>query len=198
MDANFQACMHLLDRQGHLPCEWAQAVSYAAQQGRVVCGCGVFYEAPEGFGAQEGTEVAAVEMADPIASALALIDPTQTYGPDEVEKHILDALARLESGALFERHAVEAAAAAKVAFERAYWVALEGADASAADRRKGQAMTECLDLHEALIQAEALEKCVKATMHNLRAILSGYQSVAKSVGAAYQGGGAQHAHTRPY
>jgi hypothetical protein len=34
-----------------------------------------------------------------------------------------------------------------------------------------------------------MRDAVKATMHNLRAVLSGYQSTARSVGVAYQAGG---------
>lgn len=197
-----QRCLTVLHDVEHLPCEWSDAARYEPDSGAVVCGCGEFAEMPDGLqatvdGEAAGTPIVAkggtltYEARDPIDSTLALIDPSEVYSPVDVERHILDVLARLETGALFERETVRAEYDAKTAFERAYWRALNASTEGSADRRKADAMVQCEQLHEALIQAEFLAKAAKATMHNLRAVLSGYQSTARSVGAAYQAGGSQ-------
>jgi hypothetical protein len=131
------------------------------------------------------------EARDPIASALALIDPAEMYTPVDVERHILDTLYRLETGALFERDVVQAKYRTEQAFNRAFNLAVDESSESSADRRKASAMVKCDAEYVAMTEAKMLADVVKATMHNLRSILSGYQSTAKSVGAAYQAGGSQ-------
>lgn len=190
-----ERCLGLLRVAGHLPCDWSGTARYEPDAGAVVCGCGEFVEWPDGDPINGGAAASAASAAlerqpsDPISSTLALIDPNEQYTPVDVERHILDVLSRLETGALFERETVLAEYEAKTKFERAYWAALNTSQEGAADRRKADAMTQCADLHEDLIRAEMLAKAVKATMHNLRAVLSGYQSTSRSVGAAYQAGG---------
>lgn len=186
-----ERCLSVLRASGHLPCDWSDGAAYQPEAGAVVCGCGEFAEMPPPTAPDQPAPGGALERAplDPIASTLALIDPAEQYTPADVERHILDVLARLETGALFERETVLAEFNAKTAFERAYWQALNESQATSSDRRKADAMVKCADLHEALIQAEMMAKATKATMHNLRAVLSGYQSTSRSVGAAYQAGG---------
>jgi hypothetical protein len=134
--------------------------------------------------------------ADPIRATLALIDPTQIYTPEDVERHILEVLYRLETGALFERETVEAASATEMAFTRKFNAAVDASEQSAADRRKAEAMVKADAEYEAMMQAKMVKEAVKQTMHNLRAVLSGYQSTARSVGSAYQAGGSQGAPQR--
>lgn len=134
--------------------------------------------------------------ADPIRATLALIDPTQIYTPEDVERHILEVLHRLETGALFERETVEAASATEMAFTRKFNAAVDASEQSAADRRKAEAMVKADAEYEAMMQAKMVKEAVKQTMHNLRAVLSGYQSTARSVGSAYQAGGSQGAPNR--
>lgn len=133
----------------------------------------------------------AVEAADPIRSTLALIDPTEVYGPEDVERHILDTLWRLETGALFERETVVAAWQASQAYEVKYNALLAVAEGGAADQRQARVKNECRAEFEAMCEAKMMKEAVKQTMHNLRAVLSGYQSTARSVGSAYQAGGSQ-------
>jgi hypothetical protein len=134
--------------------------------------------------------------ADPIQATLALIDPTQIYTPEDVERHILEVLYRLETGALFERETVEAASATEMAFTRKFNAAVDASEQSAADRRKAEAMVKADAEYEAMMRAKMVKEAVKQTMHNLRAVLSGYQSTARSVGSAYQAGGSQGAPNR--
>lgn len=192
-------CGRILDRAGHSGCSYSKTARYMPEEGVVVCGCGQFTETPmEPASTEEpGTAVARrggttpYVAADPIQSTLALIDPTDTYTPDELERHILDVLARLETGALFERECILAANTAADAWDRAYWHAFHACEATSDGKRKAAAMVACDDqgLTQTKFEAESLKEAVKATMHNLRAVLSGYQSVAKSVTAAYNPGG---------
>lgn len=204
---------------GHRECQYLAQASYDPASGQVVCGCGVFEpfpeddpqsppwadgersdsaEAPELTGTavrQTGNTVA--EAADPIRSTLALIDPTEVYGPEDVERHILDTLYRLETGALFERETVVAAWKAEQAFNAKYHAFVANqATGGAADVRKSQAMQHCSEEHASMLEAKMMKEAVKQTMHNLRAVLSGYQSTARSVGSAYQAGGSQGAAPR--
>jgi hypothetical protein len=164
----------------------------------VVCGCGEFEPAPE-LQDEPHPEVPEVmigghvpaKAADPIQSALALIDPTQVYSPEQVERHILDTLHRLETGALFERHCIERAAAADAAFNRVFFATIHTSEQTSELKRKAEAEVRCQEqgLTAERDEAKMILAAVKATMHNLRAVLSGYQSTAKSVTAAYQAGG---------
>lgn len=133
------------------------------------------------------------EAADPIRSTLALIDTSQLYTPDDVERHILDTLFRLETGQLFERESVTRYYDAKQLFDRKFFAKTVEHKALRTDQCKAQAMVDCDPEYAAMLEAEMVMKAVKATMHNLRAVLSGYQSTARSVGATYNAGGSQGA-----
>ncbi len=131
------------------------------------------------------------EAADPIASTLALIDPSEQYTPVDVERHILDVLYRLETGALFERETVVKAYQTAQEYTLAYEKAIHLSEQSSADKRKAEATVKTETQFRAMSEAKMLKEAAKQTMHNLRAILSGYQSTARSVGSAYQAGGSQ-------
>ena len=207
----------ILTAAGHVTCPMLTKAAYVPESGAVVCGCGEFEpwsdradsppwdevpatDGPTGDGPQgPGTAVATRPVgghdlpaaADPIQATLALIDPTQVYSPEDVERHILEVLYRLETGALFERETVEQASAAETAFNRKFNATVDASDQSAADRRKAEAMVAADAEYEAWMRAKMVKEAVKQTMHNLRAVLSGYQSTARSVGSAYQAGGSQ-------
>lgn len=138
-----------------------------------------------------GTALA--EAADPIRSTLALIDPTEVYGPEDVERHILDTLYRLETGALFERETVVKAWQTGQTFDLKYNACIATSTGGSADVRKAMAMNDCAAEYTEMLEAKMMKEAVKQTMHNLRAVLSGYQSTARSVGSAYQAGGSQGA-----
>lgn len=185
----------------HANCPDAGRASYyPAEPGQetpfVACGCGQVLDAlplstssaSGGFpGLPTAEPSGALVALDPVQSVLALIDPTKVYGPAEVEEHILDCVSRLETGAVFERECILREHEARTAYERAYNRAMVATTGGAADMRKAQAFTETEAEYEAFREAEMLVKAVKATMHNLRSVLSGYQSVASSIRAAYQG-----------
>lgn len=190
-----------LVQHGHGACRHDEQARYDFEAQLVICGCGHRVQLVGGQPAMpipvadpgRGTELAPLgerpTAKDPVQATLAAIDPTQAYTPVDLEMRILDVLARLETGALFEREAIEREGRAKLEWRRAYWIAREASQAGAADRREAEAMVKTLELHQEYIETEMVAKAVKATMHNLRGILSGYQSVARSVGLDYQAGG---------
>jgi hypothetical protein len=176
-------------RASYYPAEPGQPVPFVA------CGCGQVFDALPlstamvggGAGVATAERSGALVALDPVQSVLALIDPTKVYGPAEVEEHILDCVSRLETGAVFERECILREHEARTAYERAYNRAMVTTTGGAADMRKAQAFVDTEAEYEAFREAEMLVKAVKATMHNLRSVLSGYQSVASSIRAAYQG-----------
>jgi hypothetical protein len=205
-------CRRALESSGHTGCQWLSGARYVPESAAVICGCGEFVpapmvEEPRGDEPDAGERDAVLaenakafdriagsmpyQAADPINSTLALIDPTEIYTPDLVERHILDVLARLETGALFERECIVRFDKAATEWNRVYFATIHTSAQTSELKRKAEAEVEC---HEAGLTAERdeakmLVSAAKATMHNLRAVLSGYQSVAKSVTAAYNPGG---------
>lgn len=122
---------------------------------------------------------------DPITAGVALIDPTMPYGPKEVEQHILDATARLERGIAYEASLVAAAHDATMRYTLAFNRALADQSGGDARWREAKAATRCEDEYTAMMVAISVRDAMKATTHSLRSVLSGYQSVSKSVSAAY-------------
>jgi hypothetical protein len=118
--------------------------------------------------------------------AVPPVDPTQPYGPGEVERAILDAVQRLERALKHEANLVAAAEQLKVAYELAYARAIRDSDSGAADQRKADAVLACEDQRRAWGDACAIRDAMKSITHTLRATLSGLQSVGRSVGVAYQ------------
>lgn len=184
--------MRSLIDSGHSACRYNTSARYDFDRQMVICGCG--HEVPL-TGQQppeppKGALAVHNEASDPLHAALQTIDPTRPYSPVDLEMRLLDVLHRLETGAVFERKAIENAASLKAEWERAYYVSVNASQAGSADKRKAEAYADNMELYQKFLEAEMLQKAVQATMHNLRGILSGYQSVARSVGLDYQAGGA--------
>jgi hypothetical protein len=120
---------------------------------------------------------------------LQALDPRQPYTPVEIEQRILDAVNRLERGILHEARLVQEAEQLKTEFELAYAKAVYASNAGAADVRKADALIACETKLRRLRAKEAERDAMKGVLHSLRSALSGYQSVGRSVTAAYQTGG---------
>ena len=180
-----------LVERGHSACPGNENARFSFPDQRVFCGCGKSFEMVGGQPArpEPGTEVELNGPRDPVQALLATIDPTMAYTPVDLEMRILDVLARLEQGAVFERHAIDDAARKQLAWKEAYWIAKEASEAGAADKREADAMVKTLGLYREHLESDWVRKAAAATMHNLRSILSGYQSVAKSVVADMGAGG---------
>lgn len=125
------------------------------------------------------------QHADPLRSALEHIDPTLPYGPDEVNAHLLDAATRLERGLTYEAGLVSVAHQCEMEYKLAYAEALASLSGGDGEQRKARALLACRGLYERMMLAQQVRDAMKATTHSLRSVLSGYQSVAKSVNAVY-------------
>lgn len=200
----------LLALHGHTNCAQLKRVQYLPADAKYPetarCGCKVLVTEGEPLGVQGETDLvpamangeAAVagrktyHPDDPIAATIALIDPTKVYTPEEIERQILDCAARLERGAHFERAALEEEGRTELLWSNAYDLAVLNSDKGAADTRKADAMVETRELHDAFINARMVRKAIQSTMHNLRSVLSGYQSVGKSIANTYGAANTQH------
>lgn len=132
----------------------------------------------------------AVHPNDPILSRVEIIDPTEPYDSAMVEKHLLDAVRRLEEGAHFERVCAEDYADKLMRYELAYnrrrVEAKKEMGGSEGDREawsRVQCESEYLDREIAKLRLKAIQ----GTMHSLRSVISAYQSVMKSISTAYMG-----------
>lgn len=125
-----------------------------------------------------------VVPADPINAALQAIDPTRPYTPTDVELQLVDIERRLEAGQVFQRVWEERLYQSSIAFEFAWARAIDASSGSSADKRNAEATLACEEKLIDKMLAEHMVKAVRETMHNLRAMLSGFQSIARSVGAS--------------
>lgn len=201
-----------LIQAGHSACRENERARYDFARQVVICGCGretgvtpfdggvpdpgqperatgQLTDEPH-LGTEVPGELVPNGMADPVRPNLATLDPTVAYTPVDLEMRILDVLSRLEYGAIFERHWMDQATAAHLAWYNEYWRVYEASEKPSADRREAEARLVTADLMAEKVKAEAMHGGAKAAMHNLRSVLSGYQSVARSVGLDYQAGGA--------
>ena len=123
-----------------------------------------------------------VEAEDPLAARVVTIDPTQPYGPLDVEHQLLDIAQRLERGVHFQRYweerqfAADATYTNKAARER--W---NHRGDGAKDVRDAAVHMACQEEWTELRLCDAMVRAVRETMHNLRSLQTGYQTVARSV-----------------
>jgi hypothetical protein len=123
-----------------------------------------------------------VPAEDPIAARVVVIDPTLPYGPRDVEQQLLDIAGRIERGVHYQRYWEEREFAAESVYTnksaRARW---DSRGSGAKDVRDAAVQMACEEEWQELLLCRAMVKAVKETMHNLRSLQSGYQSVARSV-----------------
>lgn len=121
---------------------------------------------------------------DPVGSYLPPIDPTQVYTPQDIEIAIVEILRRLGNGEAFLREQIARLHQADYAYTLRYHSAIRASPARAADQRKADAIIACKNELYEQSEAEMLVRALRDTMHNLRAQLMGFQSVAKSISAS--------------
>lgn len=185
----------------HLPCSLAEfAAMTSDDSGAVVavCGCGEFFPLEglvDGARTLSDAEVqvrpgntVTVHAADPIARQAALIPQGVHLTPEMLEQNILDVLERLEKGGAFERMCIEQEAAAKTAYTIAYARAFNQATGPVEVRNQAAIEATIPEL-EARDEAIMIRKAVQASLHTLRSVLSGYQTVNGNVRAAMNAGG---------
>jgi hypothetical protein len=164
---------------GPVPDDWAAQAAEdkmaAEQQG-----------APKRNRALTVQSVSIVEAEDPITSALTVIDPTMPYTPAEIESQLIDLAARLERGVHFQRGWEEQNYRDKLAFELEYNRKLLESERTSADLRKADAIGQCEELFKAKAISDMMVRAVRETMHNLRSLQSGYQTISNSIKSSTQ------------
>lgn len=138
--------------------------------------------------AEPPTDVAP-DLLHRLARQLDHVDPRVHYTPEMLEQQILDVVRRIDAGTVYEAQLIGHAYETAAAYELAYAKALARADGGAEGDRKAAALVLVEDAFNAKTAAEMAKKVVSAAMHNLRASLSGYQSVLKSIGGSMSAGG---------
>lgn len=121
---------------------------------------------------------------DPLNRALPPLDPTLPYTPADVELKILEVLQQGERGERFLREQLARLHQAQHNLDLRYNLAIAKSEARAADQRKAEAWIATERERFEATQAEMLVRALRDNLHNLRAQLSGFQSVARSLGVS--------------
>jgi hypothetical protein len=121
---------------------------------------------------------------DPVNASLDALDPTRVYTPADVELQMLDISRRLGNGERFLRTQIDRLQKAEHAHTMKYNLTIAQSQKKSADQRKAEAVIACeYELYE-LTEAKMLVGALRGTLHNLRAQLIGFMSVAKSIGVS--------------
>lgn len=165
------------------------------ETGDVVCGCGeTVDEGPDGSGYEPVTPPtnlpsATTSAADPVMSDHPFPNPRAHYTPAEIERAILEQARRLDAGLALEAQWIEQRHTLQREFDKAAHRARLTVQGGAKDVRDARVYVKCEAEADAL--ADAVMRCevIKASMHSLRSVLSGLQSVGRSLGVLAQAGG---------
>jgi hypothetical protein len=123
-----------------------------------------------------------VQAEDPLNARVAIIDPTQPYTPAMVERQLLDIEARLERGIHYQRYWEEREFAAESVYtDKAARVRWDKRDVGAKDVRDAAVQVECREEWQELLLCRSMVRAMRETMHTLRSLQSGYQTVSRSV-----------------
>lgn len=132
---------------------------------------------------------------DPAAGAPAVVSPppgilTMLHSgavvtPQQCEEAIAAICIKIDQGTAVQAGIEEAARLAKLAYDGAYALAITRSEARSADRREAEARVATAELEAAMTAHVLKARLTEKAMHNLRSMLSGVQTIAKSVGASY-------------
>lgn len=121
-----------------------------------------------------------VPAEDPLAARVVVIDPTQPYTPLDVERQLLDIEGRLERGMHAQRYWEEREFAAESGWtQKAARIRLEDTG-GAKDIRDARVQVRCEEEWRELLLCRAMVRAMRETMHTLRSLQTGYQSVLRS------------------
>lgn len=121
---------------------------------------------------------------DPLVGRLAPLDPTQPYTPQDVELKIVSILRQVENSEEFLRQQLARLHQATHNHTMRYNLAIARSTAKAQDQRKAEAVIACEAQLKEMTEAEMLVRALRDAQHNLRSQLSGFQSVARSLGVS--------------
>lgn len=121
------------------------------------------------------------EVLDPLIGRLAPLDPTLPYTPADVELKIVEILRQLENSELFLRQQLARLHQATHNYNMRYNLAYRTSDGRSDGQRKADAVLATEREAYEMTEAEMLVRALRDSQHNLRAQLSGFQSVARSL-----------------
>lgn len=118
---------------------------------------------------------------DPLTGRLPPLDPTLPYTPADVELKIVEILRQLENSELFLRQQLARLHQAQHNYNMRYNLAYKTSDGRSDGQRKADAVLATERESYEMTEAEMLVRALRDSQHNLRAQLSGFQSVARSL-----------------
>ena len=121
------------------------------------------------------------EVLDPLIGRLAPLDPTLPYTPADVELKIVEILRQLENSELFLRQQLARLHQATHNYNMRYNLAYKSSDGRSDGQRKADAVLATERESYEMTEADMLVRALRDSQHNLRAQLSGFQSVARSL-----------------
>lgn len=121
---------------------------------------------------------------DPLTKKLPALDPTVLYTPQDVELKIVSILEQLENSEVFLRQQMGRLHAAEHDLNLKYNLALAKSDAKNQKQQEAEAWLASADEQYEAGEAKMLVKALQGNQHNLRSQLSGFQSVARSLGVS--------------
>lgn len=121
---------------------------------------------------------------DPLTKKLPALDPTMPYTPQDVELKIVSILEQLENSETFLRQQMGRLHAAEHDLNLKYNLALAQSPAKNQKQQEAEAWLASADEQYEAGEAKMLVKALQGAQHNLRSQLSGFQSVARSLGVS--------------
>jgi hypothetical protein len=128
---------------------------------------------------------------DPLSARVVTIDPSRPYSPADVELQLLEVENKLERGIHAQRYWEERAAAAAIEWEIIYNKARASVIGHGGSEKDRHAL--CLQNPEVELAfremsgSSAMVRMMRESMHNLRSLQSGYQTLSRSVENSYRG-----------
>lgn len=121
---------------------------------------------------------------DPLTKKLPALDPTMPYTPQDVELKIVSILEQLENSETFLRQQMGRLHSAEHDLNLKYNLALAQSPAKNQKQQEAEAWLASADEQYEAGEAKMLVKALQGAQHNLRSQLSGFQSVARSLGVS--------------
>lgn len=121
---------------------------------------------------------------DPLTKKLPALDPTMPYTPQDVELKIVSILEQLENSETFLRQQMGRLHEADHQLNLKFNLAMAKSPARNQKQQEAEAWLASADEQYEAGEAKMLVKALQGAQHNLRSQLSGFQSVARSLGVS--------------
>jgi hypothetical protein len=132
------------------------------------------------------------EQVTPPARVLQHVRSGHVLTPAEIEHDLAAVLEKIDQGFAYQARVERELGDLEHRYSIDYARALASSPAGAADTRKAYAVLHTEDLAAELSVKRVQVKVVRDAMHNLRSMLTGVQSLARSVGASMGAAGQHH------